>query len=414
MEHGEGHGHARVGQIGIEGGQLVGRAQRLVESRSGWSRRPGRRDPGGQGVPPARKAAPLGLRVGIDPEHRLLDGGGGRHGQLAEGGVVDRTVRQRSSSSRSATSACSTSQRASLAASGSRGRKAMAGPSRPGSPGDRRGGPRRIGAGGGVGAGEELLGQREQDARAVAGLGVGGDRRRGAGRRSSHRGPRRVRPGWPGPGRRPRSRCRRRRARRGAGRTGGGPPSRLRTHCWGGGRTPEDIDVQGHGKRRRLGERRCSSSYERTEVAPGRQHRRRRLRRPVRVVSASGTGGFGPAAPGPAGGHGPGRGGHGQQGQRDPERPQQRARVEPGPRPAGRAGRARAPAAWPAPEDRAEARLGAAQGGQLAAAGRQLAPPARTAGGPPRPASSGPPSGRPNRSRAPPVLGGGRPRLVPR
>ena len=101
------------------------------------------------------------------------------------------------------------------------------------------------------------------------------------------------------------------------------------------------------------GERRCSSSYEHVEVARG-VSTTVTGGFGVRVVSASGTGGFGLAAQFRRAAYGPGRGGHGQQGRRGPERPQQRARVEPDlGRPGGQAGHGLRPHGLPG--DQAEA-----------------------------------------------------------
>ena len=151
----------------------------------------------------------------------------------------------------------------------------MARPSRRGVRGTAGVVPRRIGAGGGVGAGEELLGQREQDARAVAGLGVGGDRAAVPEALQPTEG--RVEYGLAlalDVGHEADA----------AGVALVAAPvvqevvrhlasERIAGAAAGPRRTSMSRDTENGAA---WGERRCSSSYERTEVAPGRQHRRDR------------------------------------------------------------------------------------------------------------------------------------------
>ena len=148
--------------------------------------------------------------------------------------------------------ACSTSRRNSLAASDQQGGKAMARPSRLGVEGTAGVVPRRIRAGGGVGAGEELLGQQEQDARAKSPVLASATAPR-CRRRSSPPRAASSTAHWPKPwtsATKPMPQASRSSRRR---------SEVVRRHlaseriAGGGGRTPEDIDVQGHGKRRRLG-----------------------------------------------------------------------------------------------------------------------------------------------------------------
>ena len=331
VEHGEGDLEGGVGQVGIEGGELVGRAQRLVGHRPGRAGGQVQADLGGRAARAARRPARKQRRSASSTSASLAT----RKTACSMAGAFalatrrgrpwsTGTRRQRSSSSPSATSACSTTRRASLASSG--GVEGMATPSWPA---DRLASGRR-----------RTLGQREQDARRRRRCGRRRRPRRGAGGARARTGPRR---GWPGSGgraRRPRSRCHRRRARRGAGRTGGGPSSRLRNAT--AGQTPEpslDNDVQGHENGAAWGERRCSSSTERTEVAPARQHPYGRSPRAGRDY---------PARP-PGTARPPPRRPRRQEQQPAPHRPAAAAGPgRAGSRPAGPAGRAPAPAAWPA------------------------------------------------------------------